>query len=166
MRNFNTLLFVNEAFDSLWSIGDSPQATINIAGTDVKFYHQHDPTVLPNGDILLLDNGESDSRVIQFRVDPANKSAKLVKEFRPDPPIYASARGSVSRLLNGNTLVGFSNIIVGPPAPLITEFDEVGNQVGKMTLPIKRFWDGYRIIPMEVIGQESYIGNSIPPAMP
>jgi len=72
--------------------------------------HQHQPTYLENGRILLFDNGShrlypstNYSRVIE--VDPA--SNEVVWDYRGDPPIsfYSYQISGAQRLPNGNTLI-------------------------------------------------------------
>ena len=70
--------------------------------------HQHHPTQLSNGHILLLDNGAhrrglSYSRVIE--VDP--DSNQVVWEYRGDPlsSFFTHFTGGAERLTNGNTLI-------------------------------------------------------------
>jgi hypothetical protein len=69
---------------------------------------QHDPDVLPNGNILIFDNrgyfGHSgESRVIE--IDPA--SGGIVWEYagKPDRPLQSMIRSDQQRLPNGNTLI-------------------------------------------------------------
>lgn len=65
----------------------------------------HHPTMLPNGHILLFDNGvdRKYSRILE--VEPL--SGTVVWEYRADPPedFYSFSRGSSQRLPNGNTLI-------------------------------------------------------------
>ncbi|MCS7114922.1 MAG: aryl-sulfate sulfotransferase [Nitrososphaerota archaeon] len=73
-------------------------------------YHQHDPTELPNGNILIFDNGAHrpepplpGSRVVE--VDP--KENKIVWEYS-DPNylgFYSHVISGAQRLPNGNTLI-------------------------------------------------------------
>jgi len=73
-------------------------------------YHQHDPTELPNGNILIFDNGAHRpgpqpprSRVIE--VDP--RENKIVWEYS-DPNylgFYSHVISGAQRLPNGNTLI-------------------------------------------------------------
>ena len=70
--------------------------------------HQHNPTYLDNGHVLLFDNGPhrqgmSYSRVIE--VDPSNN--QVVWEYRGDPPIsfFSYHISGAERLPNGNTLI-------------------------------------------------------------
>ncbi|MEE8518677.1 MAG: aryl-sulfate sulfotransferase [Dehalococcoidia bacterium] len=70
--------------------------------------HQHNPTWLDNGHVLLFDNGPhrggaTFSRVIE--VDPA--SNEIAWEYRGSPPIsfYSFHISGAERLPNGNTLI-------------------------------------------------------------
>lgn len=74
---------------------------------------QHDPDIMPNGNILLFDNygaydgPEGVSRVIEF--DPV--TMEIVWEYRgtPDAPLDSLIRSDQQRLPNGNTLINESN---------------------------------------------------------
>ncbi len=75
-----------------------------------KISHQHNPTILENGNILLFDNGShrrapstNYSRVIE--VEPATN--EIAWEYRGDPPIsfYSYQISGAERLPNGNTLI-------------------------------------------------------------
>lgn len=64
---------------------------------------QHNPTWLPNGNILVFDNGQDASRVIE--IDPAK--GEIVWTFRGAPPqqFYSGHISGVSRMDSGNLLV-------------------------------------------------------------
>jgi hypothetical protein len=65
----------------------------------------HDPSVLPNGHLLVFDNGyrRGYSRVIEL--DPVRE--RIVWEYRGSPPdsFFTGSRGSVQSLPNGNLLI-------------------------------------------------------------
>lgn len=70
--------------------------------------HQHHPTWLDNGRLLLFDNGfhrerSSYSRIVE--VDP--RTNEIAWEFQGEPPIsfYSPNISSAERLPNGNTLI-------------------------------------------------------------
>lgn len=69
----------------------------------------HDATMLPNGNILVFDNGlyRKWSRVIQ--VDPL--SGRIVWEYQAprQKDFYTPSKGSSQRLSNGNTLIANSD---------------------------------------------------------
>lgn len=71
---------------------------------------QHDPSILPNGHILLFDNygnlvpdGRRASRVIEF--DPTNMAIVWKYAGTADNPLGSLIRGEAERLKNGNTLI-------------------------------------------------------------
>ena len=69
---------------------------------------QHDPDLLPNGDILLFDNAGNYasggfSRVIEF--DPTTEGIAWSYAGDADRPLYSIVRSSQERLVNGNTLI-------------------------------------------------------------
>lgn len=70
--------------------------------------HQHHPTHLENGNVLLFDNGPhrrgvSYSRIVE--VDPA--TSEIAWEYRGEPPIsfFSYHISGAERLPNGNTLI-------------------------------------------------------------
>jgi outer membrane protein assembly factor BamB len=75
------------------------------------FSNQHSVKVLPNGHLLLYDNGAShhppESRAAEYALDPVAKTATLVWEYRHNPAIYTPGGGAVQRLENGNTFAAF-----------------------------------------------------------
>ncbi len=87
---------------------------------------QHMPTMLPNGHILIYDNGthRKYTRIIEF--DPLTE--KIVWEYKADPPrsFFSPTRGSNQRLPNGNTFVAESDsgrlFEVTPDGEIVWEF--------------------------------------------
>lgn len=77
-------------------------------------YHQHDAKVLPNGNLLLFDNGvhrfqdPDHSRVVE--VD--REQNKIVWSYHDEPVFhfYSVMAGSAERLANGNTLICHSSV--------------------------------------------------------
>jgi hypothetical protein len=82
-------------------------------GTRGPWIGQHDPDILPNGNILMFDNYGSYagpagvSRVIEF--DPA--TMKIVWQYAgtAEHPLDSEIRADQQRLANGNTLITESN---------------------------------------------------------
>jgi outer membrane protein assembly factor BamB len=81
-----------------------------------KIAHQHEPTLMDNGNILVFDNGEhrkyskySYTRLIE--IDPA--TGKIVWEYKDDPPFswFCGCQGGCQRLPNGNTII--SDTMIG-----------------------------------------------------
>jgi len=75
----------------------------------VGFSHQHTASILPNGNILMFDNGNLKpvqySRAVEYSLNHQNKTATKVWEYRNNPDIYTFVMGSAYRLENGNTLI-------------------------------------------------------------
>jgi arylsulfotransferase ASST len=87
--------------------------------------HQHDPTLLANGHLLIFDNRDAErgSRVVE--VDPATQA--LVWEYPTGfAAPFSSCCGAAQRLENGNTLITFTQtaaaLEVTPEGAVVWEF--------------------------------------------
>lgn len=81
----------------LWTFGDG------------ELRRQHEATYLPNGNILVFDNGDEDrpwSRVVEI----SPRTDAIVWEYVADPPeaFYTRRRGTSQSLPNGNVLIASS----------------------------------------------------------
>lgn len=91
---------------------------------------QHDPDILPNGNILLFDNfgnnrrPEGVSRVIEF--NPMNMEIVWEYAGTAKDPLDSNIRSDQQRLANGNTLITESNggriVEVTPEGEIVWEF--------------------------------------------
>ena len=98
-RNISTVMMIDKATGNiLWEIGDE------------VISRQHDPSLLPNGNILIFDNGErrkNDVRIFSrvVEINPDNK--QVVWEYRDNPyfNFYSSRISGARRMPNGNTLI-------------------------------------------------------------
>jgi outer membrane protein assembly factor BamB len=91
---------------------------------------QHDPDILPNGNILLFDNygwfekPEGRSRVIEF--DPQTMEIVWQYAGTPEQPFESLIRASQQRLANGNTLITESSggrlLEVTPAGEIVWQF--------------------------------------------
>jgi hypothetical protein len=117
----------------LWRLGGKNNQFTFINDT-VGFSRQHDVRVLPNGNITLFDNGNYHtpqySRALEYAVNSQKKTSTLVWYYRNSPDCFGNALGSVQRLPNGNTLIGW-----GAENPTLTEVTPGGTKVLEMTLP-------------------------------
>jgi hypothetical protein len=103
---------------------------------------QHSAQFLPNGRLLLFDNegdpnGFHGSRVLE--VDPVTSKVRWSYGGRADQPLDSEARGSVSRLANGNTL------IVESWAGRLLEVSREGDVVWEFLNPVRGGLNGARI---------------------
>jgi hypothetical protein len=71
--------------------------------------HQHDPNFLPNGNLLVFDNGEHRpgaaprSRIIEIQPDSVEVDWEYLGS--PEDSFFSPRVGGVQRLFNGNTLI-------------------------------------------------------------
>ncbi|MCI0411361.1 arylsulfotransferase family protein [bacterium] len=94
LRNVNLICIFDPSLSRIhWSWG---------AG---KLDYPHDPTMLPNGNILVFDNGthRRHSRVVE--IEPVKK--RIVWQYDGPSPekFFSKWRGGAQRLANGNTLI-------------------------------------------------------------
>lgn len=114
-----------------------------------RFYGQHDPKLLANGNILLFDNGldgfRNYSRAIEIEYNDSadTMTAEVVWEYRHVPDIFAPIWGNADRLANGNTLVTFGQRTTeSSQLTTIVEVDADGHPVWEIELPVG--WGTYR----------------------
>ena len=87
---------------------------------------QHMPTMLPNGHILIFDNGCEAKRSRIVELDPL--AGQIVWQYVADPPesFFTHSRGASERLPNGNTFITESNtgrlFEVTPAGEIVWEF--------------------------------------------
>ena len=103
--------------DFIWRMGGSKcknnefTFSNDLNNNFVGFSHQHSVSVLPNGNLLMYDNGNMKqpqfSRAVEYQINETSKTAVKVWEYRSDPDIFCPMMGSVYRLPNGNTLINW-----------------------------------------------------------
>lgn len=118
----------------LWRLGGKKNQFKFINDT-LGFSWQHAARRLPNGNIMLFDNGcrrepssLSFSRALEYKMDEKNKTATLVWQFRNTPDIYSIGLGYSQRLQNGNTFIAW-----GAAVPAISEVTESGEKVFELS---------------------------------
>jgi len=92
----------------LWSMGKGGDFGEGL------FYHGHDPQFLPNGNILLYDNGNHRrpieySRAVEIAFDADQGWAFVIWQWPPQPWFFDTSMGDANRLPNGNILVTSSH---------------------------------------------------------
>jgi Arylsulfotransferase (ASST) len=95
-----------------WRLGGK-RASLRILGDPLGGVSAvHDARLLPDHRLRIFDNGNSrkvrESRVVIYKIDEAAQTARLVWEYRHDPPIYTWVGGSARDLPEGRLLVNFS----------------------------------------------------------
>jgi outer membrane protein assembly factor BamB len=114
-RSLGQILKLNrETGEVVWRLGGL-RNEFTFANDPLEgFSAQHSVRVLPNGNILLYDNGTrhqpAESRAVEYALDTTAMTATMVWQFRHQPVIYTSSLGLVQRLRNGSTVVGYDLI--------------------------------------------------------
>ncbi len=118
IRHFDEVAKINKQTGNfIWRLGGSKcknnQFTFTNDTVDgfIGFSHQHTVSRLPNGNLLMFDNGNLKdtkySRAVEYSINETQKTVTKVWEYRATPDIYQGMMGSVQRLENGNTLINW-----------------------------------------------------------
>jgi hypothetical protein len=93
IRNLDLVCFVDIRKESVvWAESD-------------LWHRQHQPTLLDNGNILVLDNRSSASTSSVVEIDPNSREILWSYVGGLDGPFFTGSVGSCQRLRNGNTLI-------------------------------------------------------------
>jgi hypothetical protein len=149
-RHINAVIKINKITGAvMWRLGGKQSDFAFVNDPEQGFSHQHSVHELPNGNILLFDNGnlrnKPYSRVVEYAIDEEQKTATLVWTYTDGR--FCFATGSVQRLPNGNTLIGWGiekdNMKV--TVPRITEVDKAGIVVLQVYFPDKSgFYNAFK----------------------
>ncbi len=143
-RHLSQVIKINrQTGDVMWKLGgkENQFTFINEHESNAPNYfsYQHDVKRLANGDITLFDNGNQHSppysRAVEYQLNEQNKTATLVWEYRHNPDIYAFAMGTVQRLSNGNTLIGWGIASATNGSPVFTEVHPDNSVALEMSFP-------------------------------
>lgn len=136
-----------ETGDIIWRMG-GPESKFNeftfIDDPRNGFSSQHHPVILENGNLLLFDNGYAFdpqvSRAVEYEIDEENRTATLVWSY--DNGTFAAGMGSVQRLENGNTVIGWGSA----QGPAVSEVTPDGDVVFELYLPSNQIsYRAYRL---------------------
>jgi arylsulfotransferase ASST len=130
MRNFSSIAKVNRAGACEWVLGQFGSTLTFAAGT-ARFLHQHQFDVHGNR-IVVMDNDGApgdESRVVEYEIDVAAKTATQVWSYIPMPTIYTFVLGEPIRLADGGTFVNWS------AAGQMERLDAGGMPVWKLNTP-------------------------------
>ena len=170
-RHLDQIIAIKPDFSGVdWKLG-GVGSDFTFPNPSDQFYHQHYARMLPNGDILLFDNGNlrpadqggQYSRALELKLNFNTKQATKVWEYRNTPDLLSTAVGSVVRLNNGNTVVDFGvdTLPDNPAVFTVVEADAKGNPVAvtKISAPGKTIQ--YRAIPLDSLNGEKK-GSALP----
>lgn len=142
----------------LWRLGgaDADLAFVDDprAGGTRGFFGQHSARILPDGHLVVYDNAvrrvdrgtpflapdialtvTGGSRFADYALDFEAMTATLVSERERPEPEFTQAGGSVQRLEDGHTLVGWGDLPEQIGGPAVTELDADGTVVWELDLP-------------------------------
>ncbi|MGL4597609.1 MAG: aryl-sulfate sulfotransferase [Bacteroidia bacterium] len=115
-RYFNELIKINRATGNvMWRMGGIHNQ-FQFMNDSIPFLGQHDAHYLPNGNLLVFDNGYSNEkrkhgvRAIEYRIDEKTKQVWNVWSYMYDSMLVSDATGNARRLENGTTLIDFGKI--------------------------------------------------------
>ncbi len=111
-RNFSAVTKIDyHTGQILWQLGGRKNQFTFVNDPLGGFNGQHSTHILPNGHLLLYDNGwrhdPAQTRVVEYALDLQNMTATMVWEYRHAPPIFTPFVGFVERHQDGNTFVAF-----------------------------------------------------------
>ena len=148
MRHTSNIIKIDRnTGDIIWILGGKTNQFTFIndheSNSPNYFSFQHNVSVLSNGNITLFDNGDQHSpqysRGVEYKLDEQNKTATMVWEYRHSPDIYAGSGGSVQRLPNGNTVIGWSRGGSSNGFPVFTEVHPDNSIAMEMFFPDGEF---------------------------
>jgi hypothetical protein len=101
----------------------------------IGFSEQHSIHRTQSGSLLMFDDGNFHappcSRAVEYSMDETAKTVTMIWQYRHSPDIASLAMGSVQRLPNGNTLIGWG----ATPAAAVTEVRPDGSVAFEFQLP-------------------------------
>jgi hypothetical protein len=122
-----------ETGNIIWRLGGKNNQ-FSFVNDPIRFSHQHSIRRTPTGTLILFDDGDfhspRNSRAVEYSMDEQAKTVTQVWQFRHSPDSYAAAMGSVQRLPDGNTLIGW-----GTGSPAVTEVRPDGGVAYELRLP-------------------------------
>src|SRR5262249_32998710 len=152
-RFLNQVISITPDFKSVeWKLG-GPGSSFSFASQEDRFYAQHSVSELPNGHLMMFDNGNfrpdgpdgAYSRALELELDFCLRSARKVWEYRHDPDVYSDRLSNAMRLPNGNTLVNFGVQSDPEAPPLLVETRPDGTEAWELQLRwTNRFTTRYR----------------------
>ena len=165
-RNRNQVVSIAPDFQMVeWILG-GPGSSFLFPNPEDMFYVQHTASELPNGNVLVFDNGAGRpeeeggeySRALELALSDYDASATKVWEYRAGPDLFASFISSAYRLENGNTLINFGTTpdVVAIPITAV-EADREGNEVWKLEMTSPTLRNRFRVDALNSILGETRI---------
>jgi len=141
-RNTSALYLLRRDGSVVWRLGGK-RSDFGPAAA-VKFRYQHFARFHGPTTISLFDNGaipkeEPYTRPLVLKIDPATKTAKILKTFVHPKKLSSPFEGNLELLPDGGAFVGWGGI------RKVTEFTPGGKVRFQLTLPYGDTYRGYRL---------------------
>jgi hypothetical protein len=139
MRHLSQVIKIDSTTgDLIWKLGGIGSNFAFEGDPLGGFSFQHAARELPNGNILLFDNGNGhnppQSRAVEYQLDLDRFVATLVWQFNPEPHLFGLAMGFTQRLSNGNTLITYGFL------PRVQEVSPSGQVLWDLQAPAGTGW--------------------------
>jgi hypothetical protein len=133
-RHLDEITKINrQTGDIIWRWGGKNNQ-FTFTNDTIGFSHQHSIRRSPTGGLMMFDDGNFHnprfSRAVEYSMDEQAKTVTQIWQFRHAPDVFAAAMGSVQRLSDGNTLIGW-----GTTSPAVTEVRPDGGVAFELQLP-------------------------------
>jgi hypothetical protein len=130
VRHLSQVVKIDSATGAvLWKLGGMGSDFQFVGDSFNGFSMQHGVRELPNGNIIMFDNGDEhippQSRAVEYQLDFTNHTATLVWQYLAAPSLQAIAMGYAQRLPNGNTLIAYGTA----QPPRVQEVNAAGEVV-------------------------------------
>ena len=134
-RDLNAIVSIDpNTKQVLWQLGGIRNQFTFVNDPWGGFDGQHDVRVLPNGHLIVFDNGwmhtPRRSRAVEYALDLSRMTATMVWQYAPSPSLFNDFTGSAQRLANGNTLVAFTR------CGIVDEVRPDGSLVARATIKL------------------------------
>jgi len=166
-RNLSAVVKIHRGSGKIrWRLGQGGDFAPDPAAAAPWFQQAHGLKVLPDGNLLLYDNGKKErgySRVVEYRLDEAKKTARIAWQY--DGGVAGRWQtlywGDADRLPNGNTLINAATW-AQEKRSRIFEVTRAGEVVWEMDLPVRAqskmlvgAYNSQRLVPplLERIGE-------------
>ncbi|NNE55650.1 MAG: hypothetical protein HKN32_06495, partial [Flavobacteriales bacterium] len=147
IRNFNEVTKINSMTgEVMWRLGGLSNEFTFVDDPENGFSGQHYARILPNGRLLLYDNGISrnpqGTRMVEYDLDTTAMTATMVWEYWSPEPRFTRGLGSVQRLETGHTFVGYGGLGIA------TEVGLTGERVWEAAITINNApaFRSYRLV--------------------
>ncbi len=141
-RNLSAMFrFDTATGEILWELGEGRDFTVLGDHEDPWFLRSHGPEILPDGNLLVHDNGSSSTRpytrIMEYALDQQAMTIEPVWQYPAedgDDRWFGSVWGDADRLANGNTLFASGSVLDGDDDGRIKEVTLDGDVVWEVTM--------------------------------